>query len=211
VARKKKSAARDFKSPIEVLLRNAIVGAVGDDFCLFDYSTSIVPARLTRNPVHVTGPDENDVDECYFANGDGDIYLSLYGNVAIESYRADFLLIDDHEGVLAIECDGHEWHERTKQQASSDRARDRALLALGIPTVRFTGSDIVYNAHACAQEVLLLAKQKHDDGLKRENDVIDSYSRGFEAAREKPALENKVEDVFRENRGIFKGSILELG
>lgn len=38
-----------------------------------------------------------------------------------------------------IECDGHEFHERTKRQAARDRSRDRAIQAFGYRIFRFTG------------------------------------------------------------------------
>ena len=78
--------------------------------------------------------------------------------LVINGYVVDFLgvLVVDEKpstGVVAIECDGHEWHERTQQQASYDRARDRQLLRLSIPTIRFTGSDINRDAVECAAEI----------------------------------------------------------
>lgn len=78
--------------------------------------------------------------------------------VAVGPYRVDFLLgaklVSSDELVLyAIECDGHEFHERTKEQAAHDRARDRALLAAGIKTIRFTGSEIWADPMKCADAV----------------------------------------------------------
>lgn len=59
------------------------------------------------------------------------------------------------ESVLAVECDGHDYHERTKQQAAYDRSRDRELLIkLGLVTVRFTGSEIYSDANRCARECI---------------------------------------------------------
>lgn len=55
--------------------------------------------------------------------------------------------------VCIIECDGHDYHERTKEQAMHDRARDRAFQAAGIPVFRFTGSEIYNNPFGCAGEV----------------------------------------------------------
>lgn len=57
------------------------------------------------------------------------------------------------EYVCIVECDGHDFHERTKEQAIRDRARDRAFQAAGIPVFRFTGSEIYNNPFACAREV----------------------------------------------------------
>ncbi|MFQ5745407.1 MAG: endonuclease domain-containing protein [Acidobacteriota bacterium] len=55
---------------------------------------------------------------------------------------------------LIIECDGHEHHERTKEQASRDRARDRMLQSLGYPVYRYTGSDIWRDVFQCAEQAI---------------------------------------------------------
>lgn len=63
-------------------------------------------------------------------------------------YRADFMLWMSFSGepahVLCIECDGHNYHERTKEQAAHDRKRDREMTTAGIEVMRFTGSEL-YN------------------------------------------------------------------
>jgi very-short-patch-repair endonuclease len=43
---------------------------------------------------------------------------------------------------IFVECDGHDFHERTKEQAERDRSKDRAIQAAGIPILRFTGREI---------------------------------------------------------------------
>lgn len=58
----------------------------------------------------------------------------------------------DHK--LIVECDGHDFHDRTKAQASRDRARDRGLQAAGFQVFRYTGSDIWRDVMACATEVI---------------------------------------------------------
>lgn len=71
----------------------------------------------------------------------------------LESYRVDFLLkVGDRR--LVVECDGHDFHERTKEQARRDKARDRELQASGYPVYRFTGSEIWADVFACAREAL---------------------------------------------------------
>ena len=52
-----------------------------------------------------------------------------------------------------VEVDGHEWHERTRDQAACDRRRDRDMLREGLRVVRFTGSEVWRDAAACAQEI----------------------------------------------------------
>lgn len=58
------------------------------------------------------------------------------------------------ENRLAIECDGHNFHERTPEQAARDKSRDRDLLNLGYPVMRFTGSEIVSGPLKCAGHVM---------------------------------------------------------
>lgn len=56
-------------------------------------------------------------------------------------------------GKLVVEVDGHEFHDRTKQQASSDRTRDRQLTLDGYRVVRFTGSDVYNDPEQCAEDI----------------------------------------------------------
>lgn len=75
----------------------------------------------------------------------------------VGAYRLDFgVCIYDESGLVrvAVECDGHDFHERTKRQAAHDKARDRFLLEQGWPVMRFTGSEIHKNAPACANQVV---------------------------------------------------------
>ncbi len=72
-------------------------------------------------------------------------------------YRLDFLVgvyeemsRYDEEVVklFAVEADGHDYHERTKEQAKHDRERDRALTRAGYTVMRFTGSEIFQSVKA---------------------------------------------------------------
>lgn len=70
--------------------------------------------------------------------------------------RVDFLiaaLIDGRTYHIVIECDGHDYHERTKEQAIKDRSRDRLFQRHGYTVMRFTGSEIYKNPFECAREV----------------------------------------------------------
>lgn len=71
---------------------------------------------------------------------------TFYADMAIEIIATD-------KYVCIVECDGHDFHERTKEQAQRDRARDRAFQAAGIPVFRFTGSEIYASPTKCAREV----------------------------------------------------------
>lgn len=81
-------------------------------------------------------------------SGEGKRYLLDFSQqVPVEGYRCDFMLtvrsaISQRALRVAIECDGHSFHDRTPEQASADRKRDRKLITLGIPTLRYTYSDL---------------------------------------------------------------------
>lgn len=64
----------------------------------------------------------------------------------VGKYRADFFIdfLDWKRRRIygVIECDGHDYHERTKDQARHDKQRDRYFQSLGIIVLRYTGSEI---------------------------------------------------------------------
>lgn len=74
-----------------------------------------------------------------------------------ELYRVDFLISYAFFGrklEIVVECDGHQFHEKTKEQVRRDKKRDRDLQSLGLKVLRFAGSEIVASAQACASDVL---------------------------------------------------------
>ncbi len=75
----------------------------------------------------------------------------------IENYRVDFAFYAVAKGgvkKLVVECDGHDFHERTKEQARKDRSRDRRLQELGYQVFRFTGSEIHADPMKCALQII---------------------------------------------------------
>lgn len=93
--------------------------------------------------------------------------VAIYCQPPAPPYRVDFmvLLVQRHEGKvkkrgIVIECDGHDFHEKTKEQASRDKKRDREIQKMGFPVLRFSGSDIWKDAAACAQEIAEMLAEK---------------------------------------------------
>ncbi len=66
-------------------------------------------------------------------------------------YRIDWVYRDG-QNLTFIECDGREFHERTKEQAARDKKRDREIQAHG-PILRFTGSEIWADPFHCAAQI----------------------------------------------------------
>lgn len=107
----------------------------------------------------------------------------LSSQVAIADYRVDFLLMmrgaDPKEYGVVIECDGHDFHERTKAQAKRDRKRDRDLQALGYRVMRFTGSEICRDAFACAREVWEVWTGFESKEMDRDSPLLDQHDAKF--------------------------------
>lgn len=102
-------------------------------------------------------------------------FLFITPQAQIESIRVDFLLTHfgawpnfDVEKVsnnglsipgtsfcrvrAVVECDGHDFHEKTKEQATRDKSRDRLLMRRGFRVFRFSGSEIYRAPIQCAYE-----------------------------------------------------------
>lgn len=84
----------------------------------------------------------------------------VFQQIKIGPYRADIVIWDatlpfNHTPprIMVVECDGHDYHERTKEQARRDKQRDRYFQSKGYKVLRFTGSEIWADPDACAEEV----------------------------------------------------------
>ena len=65
----------------------------------------------------------------------------------------------------AIECDGHDFHEKTPEQAARDKKRDNFIQSQGWKVFRFTGREIWHDAKRVADEALKMAVGKNHSGF----------------------------------------------
>lgn len=75
----------------------------------------------------------------------------------IGKFLTDFaIFVGDAEGFgkIAIECDGHDFHEKTKEQVARDKSRDRFFASKGWKLLRFSGSEIYKDPTKVADEVM---------------------------------------------------------
>ncbi len=80
------------------------------------------------------------------------LYAQFGEHIDGRHIRLDFAVFGP--GVkFAVELDGHEYHDRTKEQARGDKSRDRLLTAAGWKPLRFTGAEVHANPGRCAHEV----------------------------------------------------------
>lgn len=94
--------------------------------------------------------------------------LSIYPQAEIiangHKYYADFLFDTDEctfknpEGIkpykLVIECDGHEFHEKTKAQVKKANERDMDLKLADFDVLHFSGSQIYNEPFKCAEQTI---------------------------------------------------------
>jgi very-short-patch-repair endonuclease len=89
-------------------------------------------------------------------------YVKTQLPVLDDRYTLDFAFFSCGE-KFAIELDGHDFHEKTKKQASHDKRRDRQLVADGWKVFRYTGSDVYGDVTAVYDEIM----QQLDDAVMR--------------------------------------------
>lgn len=125
------------ESPIERIFGIALLSALSE---IREFSFDI---RCSGDPApEPDGSNNFIVPQAVFNNG---------------RYRVDFFVQagpSKKPTKIAIECDGHDFHERTKEQAARDRQRDRWFQTKGIVILRFTGSEIWRDPMACAEQVV---------------------------------------------------------
>lgn len=145
-------AARRCESPIEELLFLALV-AVGscysEDPVVIDGREPL--AFCGRTPLVCVSPQQT---------------IGKYRvdfTVAVFTADVEVVRLDDghdeyietwHKGSVVVEVDGHDFHERTKEQASHDKKKDRDLQKAGCRIFRYTGSDIWNSPMDYAAEIL---------------------------------------------------------
>lgn len=79
-----------------------------------------------------------------FANTDFQpLELEIVPQCKLGDYTVDFLVIHNPTKThIIVECDGHDFHEKTKKQASHDKKRDRFFTKRGYYVLRYTGTQV---------------------------------------------------------------------
>lgn len=116
-------------------------------FCNFEYLSS--PAEIVSAPGGMFPPHLKTVLQ--------EFRPVIVPQFRVGKYRVDFLVLLPGRYLdttaFVIECDGHDFHEKTKAQAAKDKGRDRFLQAQGYHVFRFTGSEVYQDAKKCVDEI----------------------------------------------------------
>lgn len=95
-------------------------------------------------------------------------HIFVSPQVNLTGYRID-ILMGVSRGVspklLAVECDGQQFHRANQSQVERDADRDAALLLMGIKTMRFSGKQIFNDQWRCARRAIAMIAPPQDDGF----------------------------------------------
>lgn len=90
-----------------------------------------------------------------------DIFLFSQQEIIVnkKKYIVDFYFEKDQyvnpfdtNKKIIIECDGHEFHQKTKEQVKHDNEREYNLKMAGYEIIRFSGSQIYNEPFKCAED-----------------------------------------------------------
>jgi len=69
---------------------------------------------------------------------------------------------------MAVELDGHDFHERTKEQVAYRNTRDRLLQGAGWKVLHFSGSEVARDPSSCLHDLLDVVHRVWEAGLAHE-------------------------------------------
>lgn len=154
------------RSEFEVTVYGVVGATVGDSpienvlFCAVWAVCEIHGVGLRRHKSGLGAPNgDMDAEQALkkLNYKDNECFIVYETQGAVERYRADFIfsaISDEKFKRLVVECDGHDYHERTKEQAAHDRGRDRRMQELGYTVFRFTGAEIHRDPIKCARQIV---------------------------------------------------------
>lgn len=138
------------ESPIEAMFIRALLDPPAADAFWYEGDPIIIPTEQGYK-----WPEREPLPEALFI-------VALQHRIG--AHRVDIACAFTGTGRrLVVECDGHEFHERTPEQADADHARDAVLMAKDWPVVRFTGSKITKDPAQCARRVFHLLNRGWDE------------------------------------------------
>ena len=90
-------------------------------------------------------------------------FLLFYPQRKIGKYRVDFLcyFMPDKQKYI-IECDGHDFHEKTKEQVKYDKQRERFFVSNGYKVLRYSGSEIFNDFFKIEEELTSFFEKEYE-------------------------------------------------
>lgn len=89
--------------------------------------------------------------------------FTINSQFKIDEFTADFMIDFKRSGEvkkIVIECDGHDFHEKTKEQVEKDKKRDRHFTAKGFLLLRYSGSELVRQPDVIFKDFIAIVRSK---------------------------------------------------
>lgn len=162
-----KFEAESFSQDIFCELIEGNINSPIEDLFYIAIKTLAVKYRLQVNPT----PEYDAINKVLIpVHG-----LDIIPQQKLGNYKVDFFirfeLASSHRESkeVIVELDGHDFHDKDKKQRSYEKARDRFFLKNGFNVMHFTGSDVVKDPFAVANEVLTYLGIAYDGDYSENN------------------------------------------
>ena len=151
-------------SPIEQKMYFALRREFAHEFAFHKKNTHLlVDRRLEDISKFLVEQGKDSIYQKGDINYEIDLFLFL-NSYTVEVTEDKWII---YPFFIAIECDGHDYHEKTKAQAQKDKTKDRTLKTKGLTVLRFTGTEITRTPDACAKQVRIIVENEVETFEKR--------------------------------------------
>jgi len=144
------------------LLFNYLITMPSEGAGHFLYVASIPDIEAVKSPIEYIYYLANEIYSYEYTIDTEYICTPQYEiNVNNKNYFADFHYGINNEGDICterllnvlVECDGHDFHQKSKKQVKHDNERQLALQTAGYDVIRFSGTQIYENPFLCVKNV----------------------------------------------------------
>jgi len=135
--------------------------------CLSEYLTSMLSIqRKIKSPIEKMFYLEWHYQRLFSQRGEYFLLPQFQQTDITGKYIVDFLVTDIfiNNPIIVIEIDGHDFHEKTKEQVRKDKIRERFITKNVKKFLRFSGSEVFENPGKAVNEVMSLINEIEKGG-----------------------------------------------
>lgn len=143
-----------------LLISNLKNGIIPDVFC-YEYKSPIEAIFITAFELYIKFYNKEQIlllpqKEIYIENKKYIVDFEFESDEYVNQFNTDKKII--------IECDGHQFHQKTKEQVTKDNEREYNLKMAGYQVLRFSGSQIYNEPFKCAEDTYNFIMKHIEEG-----------------------------------------------